>query len=152
MKFLCDAMLAHLGRSLRMAGYDTEIASGAHSDFELVEKARSEGRLLLTCDRQMLERKAAEGVVFYRSSNDEESWARFLAKELGLSWLHAPFTRCLDCNRPLEAASPDELAKLPESIKGQPLKRCPGCKKIFWEGGHVERMRKQLSDLQALSA
>ena len=150
MKFLCDSMLAHIGRRLRMAGYDTVIAKGGESDHELVLRAREENRTLLSGDRQMRERKAAKSVLVFLPGNEEESWVRHLSQVLGVDWLHAPFTRCLECNLILESPPSEKISELPEPIKQQgfSFRYCPGCDKIFWEGGHVQRMRERLQKLQ----
>ena len=45
LRFLCDEMLAGLGRWLRIAGYDTAIASGGRRDRDLVKQAHAEQRI-----------------------------------------------------------------------------------------------------------
>lgn len=55
LRFLCDEMLAGLGRWLRIAGYDTAIASGGRRDRDLVKQAHAEQRILLTRDRRVVE-------------------------------------------------------------------------------------------------
>lgn len=151
LRFLCDAMLAGLGRRLRMAGYDAQIEAGGRSDHELITHAASEGRVLLTGDRQILERKAARepGRMLYLPGNDELEWARLLRRELGLSWTHRPFTRCLECNLPLRALTPIRETELPAGASPATAKECAGCSRIYWEGSHVERMRAALERLQS---
>ena len=55
MKFLCDEMLAGLGRWLRAAGYDTEIAETQMEDSKILDRAMREKRFLLTRDRHFQE-------------------------------------------------------------------------------------------------
>ena len=45
MRLLCDEMLARLGRWLRAAGYDTEIATGGASDRALTAHCAGDGPL-----------------------------------------------------------------------------------------------------------
>jgi hypothetical protein len=60
-----------LGRWLRIAGYDTAIAERGRRDRELVEQAHAEKRILLTCDRRLVEiRRRTTG---RSSSNATES-------------------------------------------------------------------------------
>ena len=59
LRFLCDEMLAGLGRWLRIAGYDTAIADRGRRDRELVEQAHAEQRILLTRDRRLVEIRRA---------------------------------------------------------------------------------------------
>ena len=53
------------------------------------------------------------------------------------------FTRCIDCNQPVETVSRDEVADLvPEYIWNvhTEFTRCPKCKKILWQGTHRDNM------------
>ncbi|HXH73192.1 MAG TPA: Mut7-C RNAse domain-containing protein, partial [Mariprofundaceae bacterium] len=67
-----------------------------------------------------------------------------------IDWLHAPFSRCLVCNRPLVPADPARLAEVPPFSREQAtvLLSCSGCGRLFWDGSHVRRMRARLSDWQ----
>jgi hypothetical protein len=67
---------------------------------------------------------------------------------LDIDWQHAPFTRCIVDNRPLEAAPPDLLTQVPERSRaaGGPL--CPECGRLYWPGGHVRRMQQRLAAWQ----
>lgn len=139
-RLLCDEMLHRLGRWLRAAGYDTVVADAGRSDRELMEQAVREGRWLVTRDRGFLERRAAEQYVIYLDTEDPDAQARQLAERLGVDWLHRPFSRCLLCNSPLQQAEP---AQRPEHVEG-PVQYCPACDQLFWEGHHVQRMRRRL--------
>jgi uncharacterized protein with PIN domain len=154
-KFLCDAMLAHLGRRLRMAGYDTAIADGSESDHELVLRCQAEGRLLLSADRQMQERKAAEGLLVFLPTNNQGPWVRLLAESFQVEWLKDPFSRCLECNHAL-LPLPDQkkIELVPEGIRNQEreFRYCPVCDKAYWQGSHVDRMRRELQKLENESA
>ena len=151
-RFLCDAMLAGLGRRLRMAGYDTRIAGGKHSDHELLRAAKDEGRIFLTADRQVLEHRAAkeEGRVLYLAGNEEAAWAAALSRGCGVRWLHRPFSRCLECNSELEPLAASRAEGLPAGVKRETAKWCPACGKAYWDGTHVRRMRARLEELDKL--
>jgi uncharacterized protein len=144
MKFLCDAMLGHLGRKLRMAGYDAIIDKGQLSDRELSKLASDEGRILLTCDRGICSSDSAP-TVLYLSTNDETVWAGTLVEKLGLNWTHRPFTRCLECNTELKIAEGEVAERIPEDRRGTlPGLYCATCDKVYWYGSHVARMQGQL--------
>jgi uncharacterized protein with PIN domain len=145
-------MLAHIGRRLREAGYDTRIDGGSLTDTELVRLARAEKRWLLSCDGRIAEIKESRAILAVLPSGREEDWARRLRK-LGVDWLHAPFTRCLECNRELEVAPAEARALVPEPVRreGLPLCACPQCHRLFWEGSHVRRMRERLGALDRQS-
>jgi hypothetical protein len=58
-----------------------------------------------------------------------------------------PFTLCLHCNLRLEILEKSMAAQqVPERIAAQYtlFVRCPGCKRIFWQGSHWTRMREML--------
>jgi uncharacterized protein with PIN domain len=150
-RFLCDRMLMRLGRWLRAAGYDTAMAEDHHDDKALVERARAERRLLLTCDRKMLEiRHADEAVLLIRDGRLGPS-IRELAEHLGLDWLKAPLSRCLDCNAAIEPAPAALWRQVPDGVPQRlgPLTRCTGCGKLYWQGGHAERIHTRLARWQS---
>ncbi len=70
MRFLCDEMLHGLGRWLRAAGYDSRIAEMGAADADLLRQALSEGRLLLSGDRKLLEYRGAGRAVLWLEAND----------------------------------------------------------------------------------
>ncbi len=145
--FLCDEMLAGLGRWLRAAGYDTAIAERGIDDRQVAERAAYEGRVLLTRDRRLAEQVAGTGAVLLLGGNDIYAWARELAERLALDWMFRPFSRCLCCNTPLELADTAQQGDLPPAVRGaQEVRYCTTCNKLFWEGSHVRRMQQRLRE------
>ena len=61
--FLCDEMFQRLGRWLRAAGYDVVMAKEGDTDYELLRQAISEGRLLITRDRELARMRRAKDTV-----------------------------------------------------------------------------------------
>lgn len=143
---LCDRMLLGLGQWLRIAGYDTVWAEGDQADREVVAWAVREDRILLTCDQEILEHRAAQGRVYILPSNDVEEGVAWVKKFLGVDWMCAPLSRCLRCNEVLLVGGEAEMGRLPEGLRGHVVEvmRCPGCDRIFWEGTHAEAMLKRL--------
>lgn len=150
-RFLCDEMLARLGRWLRAAGYDTVIAGPGLDDRTLVAQALSEGRRLLTRDRKMLEFRGAADTVLLLANGDMDTWASELSRRLGVDWLYDPFCRCLNCNALLRPGPGDYAGQLPAYVPAEaiPCFHCPACAKAFWLGGHTQRMRRRLARWQA---
>jgi uncharacterized protein with PIN domain len=140
MKLLCDEMLKGLARWLRTSGYDVVMEPDGQSDRHLVKRALNEGRLLLTRDRYLLRIRDAERVVVLVEGNGLESCAREITGKLGIDWLHDPFSRCTLCNTPLIEAG--RGTGVPHDVEHALL--CPHCNKYYWQGGHVERMRRKL--------
>ena len=145
-RFLCDEMLAGLGRWLRAAGYDTATARPGSADRELLAQAMREDRLFLTRDRQVPGMRGAQDRVILLSGNELEDNALELREQLGLDWERCPFTRCLVCNTAVEARPPQPEDPLPRDVveSSDPVSECPGCGRLYWEGGHVQDMRLRL--------
>lgn len=144
-------MLARLARYLRAAGYDTELASDGAADRHWIEQARREGRLLLTCDRQLLLHKAADGVVLHLQQGRLDQQAAVLRERCGVDWLWHPFSRCLMDNTPLRPASPASLMRLPECVRDREARECPHCARIYWAGSHHRRMHNRLAHWRGLA-
>ncbi len=143
-RFLCDAMLGHLARWLRAAGYDTELAPPRAGDRTLLDSARREGRILLTCDRTI---PGDGGRVRHLPMAELSELARILREDLGIDWLRAPFSRCLLDNAELEQVADPATAGIPAPARHLPgpFTRCPRCGRLFWPGSHVRRMRERLA-------
>lgn len=139
-------MLHGLARWLRAAGHDTAVAEAGATDRMLIDQARLEGRLLITRDRKLLEfREAPDLVLLLSGDNGTAGSARELTARIGLDWLYRPFTRCLVCNELLEAAAQERWQEVPERSRlGGTLNACEACGRLYWEGGHVRRMRARL--------
>ncbi|WP_212524731.1 Mut7-C RNAse domain-containing protein [Actibacterium sp. MT2.3-13A] len=150
MRFLCDAMLGRLARWLRAAGHDTRLAGDAEDDRQLLATAAAEERIVLTRDRGLAARRAGRGRVFLLHGDAIGAQARELRRDLGLDWLHDPFSRCVVDNAPLRAARPEEAAGLPPGPRetGGPVARCPVCGRLYWVGDHHRRMRRRLEGWQ----
>jgi uncharacterized protein with PIN domain len=102
---------------------------------------------MLTGDRRIMQMRGTRGRVLVLSSNGVDACARELTDQLGLNWHFDPFSRCVLCNLPLESADDGERARLPPAVRRRPglINVCPGCRRLYWEGSHVERMRSRLA-------
>lgn len=147
-RFLCDEMLERLGRWLRAAGYDTAIAPSGSDDRTLVEQARAEERWLITRDRHMARFRNGDGRIVLLQANDTAALAAELSERFRIDWLRRPFSRCLDCNTPLQPASPAQIERLPPGKQAFAADAwyCPHCDKVLWRGSHVRRMRHTLEN------
>jgi len=144
-RFAADAMLGRLARWLRVLGHDTSYDM-ALPDPVLVRLAEAQDRILLTRDRHLLqELKPARA---HEVRQDQPLLQlKELVTALELSPPGALFTRCLLCNATLEVlARTQALALLPEGVRDLegPVRRCPDCGRLYWEGSHVRRMRAAL--------
>lgn len=145
MKLLCDHMLGSLARWLRFMGYDTAYPEPS-PDRALVERAYSEGRILLTRDKELAARFS--GAVQIRSDKLEEQ-IREVASALPLR-LVDPLSRCSLCNELLVPARIEEVKDIvPEGVlsRHQSFWRCPSCGRVYWQGSHWDKMVARLNDL-----
>lgn len=153
-RLLCDEMLAGLARWLRVAGHDVALMPPGSPDARVAAAARRDGRALVTRDRDFASPSAspsagglAAGLEVVSLGSDElDRQAAELTRRLGLDWLAAPFTRCLVDGAVLEGAAADDVPEAARA-RGGPFHRCPACRRVFWPGSHVRRMRVRLQAL-----
>jgi uncharacterized protein len=146
-RWLADEMVGRLARYLRFVGCDTSYVRGLTDD-EILLKARTEARVILTRDRRLAER--AERALLLRSPNIEDQWREVRAAFPQIP-LDLRFERCTECNGELEqvTAPPD-----PSKTKGVPWDRvaqgltlfwCTTCHHYYWEGSHTANIRARLA-------
>jgi uncharacterized protein len=138
-------MLGRLARWLRVLGYDTFYDIRV-DDPVLVQLAREEDRILLTRDRHLL-RELRPPRAHEVRQDDPLQQLRDVVGTLALAPPTQLFTRCLLCNAVLrELAAAEALPLLPEGVRGiaDPVRRCPACGRLYWDGSHVRRMRAAL--------
>ena len=147
-RFVADGHLGKLARHLRMAGFDT-LWGNDWDDDEIVRLSLVQGRTILTRDKGMLRRKEVERGYFVRATRSEVQLGE-VVRALQLESHLAPFTRCRECNTPLEDVPREALVdRLPEKVRHSydRFKRCPGCERVYWEGTHFARMKGVLEKL-----
>jgi len=147
-RFLADAMLGRLARWLRLLGFDVAY-DDAIPDAELARRAFEEGRVVLTRDRALPEEWRLPRVIVLQSESTREQ-LRELARVFPLQDAARPFARCSRCNAPLEDAAPEAVAAdVPPRILATQSRfhRCPACGRVYWEGSHVERIRRALDQV-----
>ena len=155
--FIVDSNAGKLARWLRMMGYDTLFFSDIE-DGHLVDMAMKEGRVVVTRDTQIAKRRvAANGslrVILSRDDDPKQQLVQVL-KDLNLDCRQMQFTRCLECNRRLVSRSKEEVKDLvpPYVFRTQTqYMQCPFCKRIYWQGTHWQRMKRDLEEITANSA
>jgi uncharacterized protein with PIN domain len=140
-------MLGKLAKWLRLLGYDTAYDNAA-DDHELARRARAEGRVLLTRDRELAARRGLRALLI--QSEVLEVQVREVQDALGPPPDPA-LSRCAVCNTVLEPVSSDDVADRvpPYVLRTQSdFRRCPGCGRVYWPGTHVDGMQEQLGQLE----
>lgn len=143
-RFACDAMCGGLARWLRAIGYDAAWSPGVE-DAELVRLAKDEGRILLSSDGGLFERRAITGgevkALLLPRGMRRLQQLEFVVRELNLQ-VREP--RCMTCGGPLVPVRREEVAsEVPAKslVFADSFYRCRRCRKVFWEGSHWRRIK-----------
>ena len=150
-RFLADSNVGRLARWLRAYGYDAVYASQM-DDRQLIARALAEGRVLLTRDADLTQRRVvARGTVraVLLGSDRVGDQLRQVVGELGLAG-GRQLTRCLECNVELEPRPKADVSdRLPPYVRATQTRfsECPQCHRVYWPGTHWARMRERLAAL-----
>ncbi|GAB4222171.1 MAG: hypothetical protein Kow0062_18310 [Acidobacteriota bacterium] len=148
-RLVADAMLGRLARWLRRFGVDVLWDPG-WDDAELERIAALDGRLLLTRDRLLAARTVARESLLV-ASDDLRVQLRQVFARLGLDPARPPGPRrCAHCNAVPEPARAEDLAgRAPPYVlrTARRLSACPGCGRVYWDGGQEDRAREVLGRL-----
>jgi hypothetical protein len=136
-------MLGRLARWLRLLGYDTAYENDA-TDHELARRARGEGRILLTRDQQLSNRRGLETLLI----QSQELAQQVQEVREGIGPPPDPsLSRCSICNVVLEDLTAEDVVdRVPPYVlkTHRKFRHCPRCGRVYWSGSHVETMDEQL--------
>lgn len=151
-RFAVDAMLGNLAKKLRILGYDSKYDSSIE-DAKLITIAKKENRILVTKDEALTKNAEKENIptVLIRG-NDEIEQIVQITNKVGLPnfTVSTDNARCVSCNGKLEPIEKMRIkSKVPYGIyeRQESFWICKGCKKVYWEGTHLEKLRKFVNDL-----
>lgn len=138
-------MLGRLTLWMRIAGWDV-VYEKAIGDAELVRRAKTEGRVILTRDTLLIKRRWARDNHFFVRNDDPREQIKevFSAYKIGRDRF---LTRCVRCNLPLEGVEKESVREsVPPYVYStqECFSRCPSCKRIYWAGTHRENMEKEM--------
>ena len=139
--FVVDVHLRRLARFLRLLGFDA-LHSNDFDDARLVEISATEGRILLTRDRQLLKHGRVTHGYWVRSTDPVEQ-AREVVGRFDLADSVRPFSRCPACNGCLEPVDKEVVAaEIPPKTARwlDEYFRCDVCGKLYWHGTHFKRL------------
>lgn len=149
-RLFADAMLGGLARWLRTLGLDVAYDPGL-DDPELVELAAREGRVILTRDKKLVERRLARRHLLIASDQVAEQVRQVLQALAIRVDPHRVLTRCLRCNVPLvELPAEKALPRVPPFVARTQtqFRECPSCRRVYWPATHAARMRQRLAALR----
>jgi uncharacterized protein with PIN domain len=144
LKVACDAMCGGVARWLRLLGVDTSYTPGIE-DGDLVKHALAEGRIVLSSDGKLFERRLfttgeLRGLRLPVGLKLLDQ-LRFVVRALGVS---AGFPRCTLCNGELEIVGRAEVGDVVPArslVWATEFYRCRACGHVFWQGTHWRRIR-----------
>ena len=152
-RFVADVMLGSLARWLRVIGFDT-LYNNRFEDEDLVELALRDGRIALTRDRRLTERRAIAGHAILIDSDALGNQLRQVLDHIGFRMDNfrspALLCRCIECNSPLETVERGSIEhQVPPYVFStqEEFKKCPSCGRIYWGGTHRKRMLEKLARL-----
>jgi uncharacterized protein with PIN domain len=152
-KFVVDHNVGKLARWLRLMGYDARFFRGG-SDAELVTIALKEGRIIVTRDTRIMQRRLVTNgklKALLIESDQPLKQIRQLIDSLHLDYRFNPFSLCPECNQPLVERRKAEVKELvpPYVFKTQDqFRQCPSCQRIYWRGTHWRAMTQRLEGLE----
>jgi uncharacterized protein len=145
-RFVLDTHLGKLANYLRMMGFDT-LYRNDYDDDELAETSHHEERIVLTRDLGVLKRGLVIYGYFVRNTDPNKQLIE-ISERYGLKNHLQPFARCMACNGELVSVEKDSILHLlaPDTIAHfDKFQQCQACAKVYWRGGHHERMEQMIN-------
>lgn len=150
MKFIADRTLGNLARKLRVLGFDALYWRGGNLE-GAAKTAFAEERVVLTRSRRVPENLEGLQTLVVEADDPQEQIQEVLSK-LNLCPESALFfSRCLMCNQALQNIAKEEIeGRVPDFIyrSYESFHICPSCRRIYWPGTHLQRMKKAIGDRQ----
>ncbi|QLJ53064.1 MAG: hypothetical protein Sv326_0889 [Candidatus Fermentimicrarchaeum limneticum] len=153
--FVADAMLKKLARWLRLLGVEVLYPPSIDDD-DIIEFTKKSNKILLTMDSELCRRARKQGRSVFlvpRKSTDEQ--LALLIKRFKLDVSDAPSrVLCPLCNGTLKEVGKKEVkGKVPAELlqKHDVFWKCSGCKKVFWEGSHWERINRKVERIKEMT-
>jgi uncharacterized protein len=168
--FVADAMLGNIARKLRIFGFDTVYRAQVHDD-EILKIGIEQDRVILTADKELFRRivkVGARGVLVSSGATEFEALVHILMKNgitsVGMNGIGS---RCSVCNGHLKQRTSDQVKNddddnnnncnnndgviVPDKVIAchNQFFQCISCGKIYWEGGHIKRIRDLVQNIDA---
>jgi len=157
LKFIADGMVGRLARWLRLIGNDV-VYSRDLTDSELIRRAVTEARILLTSDVELYRRAVADGADSFlvKGGTEAERLAR-IAKRFRIDLnIDTATSRCPTCNATIRPIKKEQVKeKVPPSTYEvfNEFWECTNrdCGKIYWQGSHWKKIGEHLSKAERLA-
>lgn len=156
LRFIADGMVGRLARWLRLIGNDVEYSKDS-TDSELIKRAMTEARTLLTSDVELYRRAVANGAdAFLIKGKTEAERLAQIAERFKMSLdVDATISRCPTCNSTIRPIKKEQVIdKVPPSTFNvfDEFWECTNsnCGKIYWRGSHWNKINEHLSKAEKL--
>ena len=151
MKFLCDQMLGTLAKWLRILGFDTFYAHTDMEDKELLQIAKQENRVLITRDKQLIQKARREQLhIVEMQTIDLDNQLSQVLHDVEIDE-KIVLTRCSLCNTVLENIQKNDVKdKVPHRIfeQNDQFWFCKTCKKVYWTGSHYRKIIDKINKIK----
>lgn len=147
-RFIADINIRDIVKYMRALGLDVYYDSSL-SPREIIRISKRKNRTILTKSRKLLKFRDVTHGIFIRPGTTVEQ-IKGIIDCLSLSELIDPFSRCLQCNKPLVGVSKDSiLDRIPPKTREfcDEYSYCEACDKIYWKGTHYTRIKKVVDEI-----
>jgi hypothetical protein len=135
-----------------MLGHDVEYSKSL-DDKELIDRAKTENRILLTRDLKLYQQAIAQGAnAFLVEGHTGARKLAQLAKRFKFKLeIDVAVSRCPKCNSPLKPVPKEEVVdRIPKATASyyNEFWKCSGCEQVYWRGAHWKRIEKTLREAE----
>ena len=147
LRFAVERTLGRLARWLRILGHDATYTRQLEGR-ALLRCGRQDRRVVLTRDRRLAREAAPPERILVTSDHFREQLRQLAGEFPIMGGDH--FSRCVECNRPLEAVTAETVRALVPAYVRQTqssFRRCPGCRRVYWPATHQQHVEQELAAL-----
>lgn len=146
-------MLGTLAKWLRIYGFDTFYANSEMDDDELIDISKNEKRVLVTRDKNLLQRARKEKIKVIEINTTDIN--QQISKVLNQEKVDQTkvLSRCILCNSKIGEIKKEEVKQMvPKRVfeANEKFWFCKNCKKVYWKGTHYENMIEKMDVLKNL--
>jgi uncharacterized protein with PIN domain len=148
-RFILDNHLGRLAGYLRLFGFDALYPDDSE-DEKLAQVSGEEGRVLLTRDRRLLNRKVVVYGYWLRSKDPREQLLAVFQRYRLRAYIR-PWRRCLRCNGRLRPVVKEDILERLEPktrLYYHEFHMCRECQHIYWKGSHYEPLKRFVEDIR----
>jgi uncharacterized protein with PIN domain len=143
-EFIADTMLKGLAKWLRFLGFSTAIAENFEAGQQLLKLNSSD--IFITASPDHFRQMGEPAAILVKKNKISDQLLEIDAK-LHIFTKIKLFSICSICNIPIQSISKEEVvARIPDMVKNNfnNFWICPGCQRIYWQGGHILRLIDKL--------